>query len=531
MKKTILRSLLKPETYGKHVKNVRLIQTHTSWVFLTGGMAYKIKKPVFFGFLDYTTLEARKFFCEEEFRLNRRLSPEIYLAVVPIVEKVVSSKSKAKKIVFGGRGKVVDYAVKMKELPQENLMTELLKQDNISYATADEIAKIIASFHQAADTDTAINQFGSIETIKFNWDENFAQTEEFIGKTIGSATFRLIKKSVEKFMADNLTLFNKRIKERRIKQCHGDLHSKNIFVADKVFIFDGIEFNQRFSCCDTASEIAFFAMDMDYYGKHNLSNFFIDRYLQHTKDFELLALLDFYKCYRAYVRGKVTSFNLKDKGIGAKEKAIAAQTARRYFELSARYAKNLFALPKLIVMIGLPGVGKTHFALQLAQKISAYHLRTDVIRKELLNIPLTGHYFTGYGTGIYASNISARTYEELYNRTRIYLSYGKTVILDATFSLTKARVAAARIAQEFKAPFLMIDCYSPDRIVFKRLAKRQLGFDFSDANPEVYKGMKKNFDSVPRSKNVIRVDTSKSLKPAIKKIEAKLKAWSLKENR
>ena len=524
MKETVLKALLKPTTYGKNVKNVRLIQTHTSWVFLTGGMVYKIKKPVFFGFLDYTTLEARKFFCEEEFRLNRRLSPDIYLAVVPIVERRVSASDKTGKIFFSGKGKVIDYAVKMKELPQEKLMTELLKQDNITYATADEIAKIIARFHQAAETDAAINQFGSMETVKFNWDENFAQTEEFIGKTVGSATFRLIKKSVNKFMAVNLALFNKRINEGRIKQCHGDLHSKNIFVTNKVYIFDGIEFNQRFSCCDTASEIAFFAMDLDYYGKHNLSNFLIDRYLQHTKDYELLALLDFYKCYRAYVRGKVTGFNLNDKGIGVKDKAIAAQTAQRYFDLSARYAKNLFTSPKLIVMIGLPGVGKTHFALELAQKINAYHLRTDIIRKELMHIPLNEHHFTGYGTGIYTSNISGQTYEELYNRTRIYLSFGKTCILDATFSLEKARRAAAKIAEEFKATFLMIDCYSPDKIVFKRMAKRERGFDFSDANPEVYKAMKKNFDPVPRAKNVVKVDTSKPLKPYIKKIEAKLQA-------
>ena len=240
MKKTILRSLLKPETFGKEVKKVRLIQTHTSWVFLTGKYAYKIKKPVFFGFLDYTTLDARKFFCEEELRLNRRLSPEIYLAVVPIIERTMKSDRVTEKINLGGKGKVIDYAVKMKELPQEDLMTELLKQDNISYATADEIAKIIARFHQSAETDATINQFGSIETVKFNWDENFAQTAAFIGKTISAVTFRLIKKSVNKFMAVNLALFNKRINEQRIKQCHGDLHSKNIFVADKVYIIDGI---------------------------------------------------------------------------------------------------------------------------------------------------------------------------------------------------------------------------------------------------------------------------------------------------
>jgi hypothetical protein len=263
-------------------------------------------------------------------------------------------------------------------------------------------------------------------------------------------------------------------------------------------------------------------MDLDYYDKHDLANFFIDRYLQYTKDYDLLQLLDFYKCYRAFVRGKVTSFNLNDKGISAADKKIASQTAKRYFTIAASYAKNLFSSPKLIVMIGLPGVGKSYFARALAQRINAYHLRSDLIRKELLRIPIDEHRFAGYGKGIYVSDISVRTYDEMYNQARIYLSQGKTCILDATFSMTKARKAAAQIAKEFKAPFLMVYCYCPDKIVFKRMAKREREFDFSDANPEVYKKMKKNFDPVKPARNVIRVDTSKPIKPYIKKIVTSL---------
>ena len=531
MKKTVLKSLLKPETYGKDVKNVRLIQTHTSWVFLTGKYAYKIKKPVFFGFLDYTTLDARKFFCEEELRLNRRLSPEIYLAVVPIVERTNESGNTTSNISLGGKGNVIEYAVKMRELPQDKLMTELVKKDGVSYAEIEQIAKIVADFHQSAENDPTINQFGKMETIKFNWDENFAQTEEFIGRTISRPAFHRIKKTIYKFMLDNFDLFEIRIEENKIKQGHGDLHSKNIFIADKIHIFDGIEFNQRFSCCDVASEVAFLAMDLDYFGKTNFANFFIERYLQYTKDYELLKLLDFYKCYRAYVRGKVTSFNLNDPGMSTKDKRIASETARHYFALAARYGQNLVTKPKLIVMIGLPGVGKTYFALKLAEKINGYLLRSDIIRKELMNIPLSQHHYTGYGSGIYTGNISALTYDEMYKRTRLFLAQGKTCILDATFSLVKARKAAERIAQEFKVPCLMVHCFCPDQIVFKRMAKRAREFDFSDANPEVYKRMKKNFDPVPLSKNVIKVDTSRPLKPYIKKIEAKLKVRSHKENR
>ncbi|MEO0113917.1 MAG: AAA family ATPase [candidate division WOR-3 bacterium] len=512
-----LSALLKPDTYGENVKAVRLIQTHTSWVFLTGDFAYKIKKPVFFGFLDYTTLEARKFFCEEEYRLNRRLSPEIYLAVLPVAKKSDG------KIVLSEDGEIIDYAVKMRELPQDRLMTELLKQDNIPYSTIDEIAKIVANFHQTAETGHRINQFGSIETIKFNWDENFAQTEEFINRTISRRTFHLIKRAVYKFMWDNQDRFAQRIETGKIRQCHGDLHSKNIFLTDKVYIFDAIEFNQRFACCDTASEVAFFVMDLDYYDKHHLANFFIDRYLQYTKDYDLLALLDFYKCYRAYVRGKVTSFNLKDKGISADDKLVAQKTAQKYFRLAANYAQNLFSSPKLIVMIGLPGVGKTHFAQTLAPKINAYHLRTDIIRKELSNLPLDQHHYTGYGKGIYTGDISARTYDEMFSRARRYLSYGKSCILDATFSMEASRQAAQKIGQEFNANFLMIECYCPKKMVLKRMRKRERSFDFSDANPEVYEAMRKHFDPVARTKNVIKVNTAKPLKPYIKKIVAKLR--------
>ena len=516
----MLKALLNPRTYGKNVKNVRLIQTHTSWVFLTGKFVYKVKKPVFFGFLDYTTLDARKYFCEEELRLNRRLSPDIYLKVMPIVEW--SGREKKTRIRLGGKGKVIDYAVKMSELPQEKLMTERLKQDSINYPVIDEIARIVAGFHRSAETDSNINRFGEIETIKFNWDENFTQTEEFIGKTISRVNFKLIKQTVLKFMVENMDLFSKRIVDGKIKQCHGDLHSKNIFITDKVYIFDCIEFNRRFSGSDVASEIAFFGMDLDYYDKGHFTNYFVDRYLQYTKDYDLLRVLDFYKCYRAYVRGKVTSFNLNDKGISVKDKQIAAKTARHYFALAANYAKNLFSCPGLIVMIGLPGVGKTYFAQKLAQRINAAHLRSDIIRKELMAVSIGEHHYTGYGKGIYTSSISALTYDEMYNRARIYLSQGKSCILDATFSLSKARHTAARIAKEYKVRFLMVYCHCPDKVVFKRMAKREHEFDFSDANPEVYQAMKRNFDPLPRVKNVIKVDTSKPLKPAVRKIVAAL---------
>ena len=283
----------------------------------------------------------------------------------------------------------------------------------------DEIARIVAGFHERAATDLEIGKFGSLETIKFNWDENFAQTEEFKRRTIGSAAFRSIKEEVERFMVENRSLFSRRIRERRVRECHGDLHSRNIFIGEHVRIFDCIEFNRRFSCCDVASEIAFFVMDLEYYGEKGLANYFVDRYLALTRDHSLLKVLDFYKCYRAYVRGKVTSFNLNDPGIPARARTEAAQTAREYFRLAARYARHFFDRPGLILTIGLPGVGKTYLASRLARKLDCYHLRSDILRKELTEVPVGEHRFEGMNKGIYTSNISARTYDEMLRRRQV----------------------------------------------------------------------------------------------------------------
>ena len=340
--------MMKPSFYGEGVKRVRMIQTHTSWVFLTGSHAYKVKKPVNFGFLDYTTLSARRFFCHEEFRLNQILSPDIYIKVLPITE--VRGRLR-----LGGRGPVVDYCLAMKELPQKWIMTEQLKQDRVTFEHIDQIARSIADFHARAERGREVAQYGSTEIIRLNWDENFAQTMEFRAKTITHREFDETKSAVERFIAENRGLFQRRRASGFVRRCHGDLHSKNVFVDSGIHIFDCIEFNPRFSCSDVTSEIAFMAMDLDYWGRKDLANFFVERYVAHTGDSGLLRLLNFYKCYRAYVRGKVTSFVLNDPGVGAADKAKASQAARKYFELSHCYALGLSAR----AMSGVKSTGGT----------------------------------------------------------------------------------------------------------------------------------------------------------------------------
>lgn len=509
-----LQLLFKPSFWGKYCRKVNLIQTHTSWVFLTGKYAYKIKKPVFFGFLDYTTLSSRKHFCEEEFRINQILAPDIYYAVIPITKT-------GNRIQLASRNKsalILDYAIKMQEMPQATIMTNLLLSQKVNYSMINQIAQIIANFHNKSVSKPELYKYGDIETIKYNWDENFAQTEPFIGVTIFRKTFTEIKNYIEQFILNHKELFAKRIRDQRIKQCHGDLHSRNIFIADKVYIFDCLEFNPRFAVSDLASEIAFFVMDLEFYQHKHLADFFINRYLTYTNDWELLKVLDFYKCYRAYVRGKVTSFNLNDRGMSKTEKTRAQKTAQEYFALADKYIRSLNSHPKLIMIMGLPGVGKTYLAGRLAEHIHAYHLSTDLIRKEITNTPIETHCFQSYGKGIYTREVSAKTYQELYQRTENFLKQGKSCIIDATFSWEKSRAEAKQIADKNNARFYIINCTCPEKLVMRRMKKREKEFSLSDATPEIYYRIKDNFDNVKDKKNYLVVDTSKPIRTTLNKI-------------
>jgi uncharacterized protein len=331
--KQVVQALLTQEAYPQHTGKIELIQTHISYVFLTENFVYKVKKAVNFGFLDFSSLDKRKFFCEKELQLNRRLCPEIYLEVDPI--------NQAEAIRINGEGETVEYALKMKRLPQEKIMTEQLKEGNVNKKTVDDIAQIVARFHSKAQTNSEISQFGSIKIVKTNWDENFSQTKKYLDQTVSQKDFSYLQKKINNFMTQNQPLFESRINSGHIKDCHGDLHSGNIFVTEKICIFDAIEFNDRFRYSDVAADVAFLAMDLDFQGRVDLADYFIERYLEYSKDNQLLKLLPFYKCYRAYVRGKVISFRLDDPNIPKKEKDAATKEAEAYFKLAAQYAKNL----------------------------------------------------------------------------------------------------------------------------------------------------------------------------------------------
>ncbi|MDY6835678.1 MAG: hypothetical protein SVY53_12840 [Chloroflexota bacterium] len=326
----LVEMLCNPEIYPDNPVKTDFVQTQMSLIFLTGSYVYKVKKPVDLGFLDYSTLEKRREFCFQELRLNQRLCPGAYLDVVPIVMN-------GEHIAIGGQGEIVEYAVKMCQLPRDRTMDVLIRAGQVTESMVEHAAQKVAEFHRNAETNEEISSYGGLDTINTNTGENFSQTEKYIGLSITAEQHKRIKAYTESFIARNTELFDKRRSEGRIRDCHGDLHAAHVCFADEICIFDCIEFNDRFRYGDVASEVAFLSMDLDRYQRPDLSQVFYSAYVEASGDKELLQLLSFYKCYRACVRGKVESFKLDDPLIAQEEKDNIVFVARRYFELAESY--------------------------------------------------------------------------------------------------------------------------------------------------------------------------------------------------
>ncbi|MEE8168462.1 MAG: hypothetical protein V3T58_06280 [Candidatus Hydrothermarchaeales archaeon] len=332
----VVEALLKPDAYDVEVKGeIKLMQTHISYVFLTGDYAYKVKKPVDFGFLDFTTLDKRQFYCQEELRLNRRLCGDMYLEVVPInrYNDVIKMK---------GPGETVEYAVKMRQLPQEAIMSELLEKGDVTEKQIEEIARLLVDFHTRATVGGLDEDYGSVEQVRANWIQNFEQTRHLRGGVVDASAYDRLEDKVMKFIEEKEGLIEERVVAGRVRECHGDVHSGNIFiVGDEIYIFDGIEFNKAFSFTDVAAEVAFLAMDLEFYNREDLAGLFLEEYVKRSGDQGLKQLLPFYKCYRAYVRAKVTGLRLTEKNLDPVERKGIEEGARLYFELASRYAEGL----------------------------------------------------------------------------------------------------------------------------------------------------------------------------------------------
>jgi uncharacterized protein len=333
--KHIIQDLSKPEAYPEKTKTIQIIHTHISIVFIGDEFVYKIKKPVNFGFLDFSTIEKRQYYCQQEVVLNNRFSQSIYKGVLPVTYNNNT-------YTINGSGEIVDYAVKMKRLPEKDFLKNRFLNKTVTTDDIKRISSAIATFHTNALQTKQIQKYGTLESVKYNTDENFQQTTPFIEKTISKQQYSDIKHYTDTFYKEKKDLFSQRIKQGKIKDCHGDLHMEHICLTDPIVIFDCIEFNERFRYSDILSDIAFLLMDLEFNNGHTLATQLLNIYLKQINedtDTTVLDLIRFYKTYRAYVRGKVTSFRLYDSSINNVEKNKAQQLAQRYFTLAHSYAK------------------------------------------------------------------------------------------------------------------------------------------------------------------------------------------------
>jgi len=494
----LVRDLLEPRAYPHHPPKVELLQTQMSFVFLTGEYVYKVKKPVDLGYLDYTTLEKRKHFSEQEVLLNRRLCPDVYLGVVPIAKK-------GGRHGVEGEGKALEYAVKMRQLPQERMMDRLLAQGQVTPAMVERVARLLAEFHSRAATGPHISAFGSLDYVKTNTGENFTQTEPYIGRTVSQEKYQALKDYAYGFLQRHADVFQQRVEGGHIRDCHGDLHTAHICFEDGVKIFDCIEFNDRFRYGDTASEVAFLAMDLDHHGFPHLSRAFVEAYVRASGDRGLWDVLAFYKLYRAYVRAKVEGFKADAPHVPQEERERALQAARGYFDLALAYARR-----KLAITAGLVGTGKTALARALGERLGWEVVSSDAVRKALAGLPPTQHRYEAFEEGLYSPSFTRRTYEEIFRQARNILLQGGSILLDATFRSRALREEAASLAREAEAEFFVLETLCPEEVIRKRLEQRAREASFSDADWQVYLRERERWEEiaeVPRGHH-LKVDTS-----------------------
>jgi hypothetical protein len=525
----LVEAMFRPEFYPHRPELVELIQTHISYIFVAGVYVYKVKKAVDFGFLDFTTLDKRKFYCHEELRLNRRLAPKVYLEVVEIGEDAGGN------IVLGMQDRIVEYAVKMLKLPREGMLKTMLHEGKVDHSVMDALARKLVDFHRHADTGGHIDEIGSEDTIRQNNDENFEQTKKYVNITIPEVQYRFIKAYVYNFIDSHHASFTKRVADHRIRDGHGDLHLEHICIMnpgspdkspDKaiaqflrdynpgdIVIFDCIEFNERFRYDDVAAEVAFLAMDLDYNGYSDHADYFVHAYVAHSGDHEIRNLLNFYKCYYAYVRGKVVGFEVDESSIRQEERNEAARMAARYFDLAYTYAARL-EKPTLILMAGLMGTGKSVRAKLIAPRVGADIIQTDVVRKEILNIEPTEKHHEAFGRGIYSGEITRKTYVRSLELASQKLKEGKSVIIDASYKSRDDRRKAFEAAERLHADFFIIECTCPENIIKERLLSRisDKG-EVSDAHWEIYLEQKEAFDAITEIPDSLHLILDTSLTP------------------
>ncbi|MGZ8215242.1 MAG: bifunctional aminoglycoside phosphotransferase/ATP-binding protein [Methylosarcina sp.] len=475
----LIKNLCEKGKYQHKITAVHLVETHISWVLLTGQFAYKIKKPVNFGFLDFSSLEKRHYFCQEELRLNRRFAEDLYLDVVPITGTPDCPE-------MGGDGQAIEYAVKMRQFPSGFILTELAKAGKLSEDNIDQIPAMLAEFHAKIARAGEDSPYGDSENIKKWFDENFDHISPRLADDQQLAQIRAIQNWGLKTWRNLTGLMRQRKLHGYVRECHGDLHLGNMTLfRGKITLFDCIEFNPMLRWIDVISEVAFLLVDLSHAGCDTLGYRFLNRYLNATGDYSGLRLLRYYLVYRALVRAKVALLRLDQQ----QTQAGIPKSAHEYSEYVnlAEHFTNL-PPPLLILTHGYSGSGKSTIASQLAEKMGAIQLRSDIERKRLYGYAAMEPSGSGLDNGLYSAEAGQKTYRKLAELAKDVIAGGFPTLVDAAFLKSEQRRLFREVATECAARFVIIDFQaSPEALRQRILFRQQQKMDPSEATIDVLK--------------------------------------------
>ena len=453
------------------VGEIRIIETHISWVVLTGEYAYKIKKPVNLGFLDFSTLDLRQHYCNEELRLNRRFAPSTYLEVVTL-------RGTAARPAIGGDGPILDYAVKMREFPQEDLTDHLLTRGELPPERVVEIALNTARSHLTAPVADGDMRHGDTQSVLDPALQNFDQLIQLPCEHNDESRLRALRLWTEREFDRLRESFARRKLERHIRECHGDLHLGNIVLLDhRMIAFDCIEFNEHLRWIDVMNEAAFPIMDFADHDRPDLGNLFLNSYLEETGDYEGIVVLRFYLVYRAMVRAKIHRIRAQQAQATA-ERARLESKFRGYLDLAIGFSRS--GRPAIVIMHGLSGSGKTSIAQQLSQSFGAIRIRSDVERKRLIGLGAVARTGSAVGVGLYGEDVTRAVYHRI---TRLALDIseaGFPAIIDATFLQRWQRDDIRRVCDGLHLPFAIVSVKAQEQTLRRRVARRFA--DKSDAS-------------------------------------------------
>ena len=460
----LIAALHDPALYKHEISEISIIETHISWVLLTGKYAYKIKKPVKYSFVDFSTLEKRKFFCYEELRLNRRLAPNMYLDVIAIYgspEHPTFSKSNA----------AIEYAVKMQQFSQQSLLSYLSAHDQLRKHNIEDMAKEIAEFHIAINKSPQSGEFGGPEEINYWVNDNFKQIENNLEDNSALTSLNDIKAWSEGEFNKKFTQLQKRKDNGFIRECHGDMHLGNmVLIEDRVTIFDGIEFNNHLRWIDVMSEVAFVMMDLLNRGHSGFANRFINLYIQYTGDYDGLTIFNYYIVYRAMVRAKVALLRITQRHHSRNQEREILKEFKSYFNLSSNY----FVEKKvaLIITHGLSGSGKSTYSESMLDAISFIWIRSDIERKRLYGLAASKRTQSDINENIYTKQSSKKTYARLAKLSRAIIYSGYSVIVDACFLHQEQRDEFRTLASELKVPFIILEFQASEEKLKRRIITR-----------------------------------------------------------